>query len=98
MEAANILHNFEKRTGHLLSLQELEGGFLKGRLLPEDYVLTPRVSTFSPLYRTSRPPPSRVYSEARFPSGGLGSPNVLSSAPFAYIIALFLRHFSVVDS
>ena len=45
MEAANVLHNFEKRTGHLLSMQEVEGGFLKGRLQPEDYVLTPRVST-----------------------------------------------------
>ena len=26
-------------------MQEVEGGFLKGRLRPEDYVLTPRVST-----------------------------------------------------
>ena len=46
MEAANVLHNFEKRTGHLLSMQELEGGFLKDRLLPEDYIFTPRVSAF----------------------------------------------------
>ena len=74
-------------------MQELEGGFLKGRLLPEDYVLTPCVSTFSPLDRTIHPLPSRVYSKARFPSGGLGSPIVLSSAPFSYIIALLLRHF-----
>ena len=58
MEAANILHNFEKWTGHLLSMQELEGGYLKGRLLPEDYILTPRVSVFSPLRETMRPPPS----------------------------------------
>ena len=49
MEAANILHNFKMRTGYLLSMQELEGGYLKDCLLPEDF-LTPHMGILSLLY------------------------------------------------
>ena len=36
-EAAMVLHNFENQTGHIISIAELESGFLKGQLHPEDY-------------------------------------------------------------
>ena len=36
-EAAMIIHNYEVRTGHVVSMAELESGYLKGQLRPEDY-------------------------------------------------------------
>ena len=36
-KAAMIIHNYEVRTGHVVSMAELESGYLKGRLHPEDY-------------------------------------------------------------
>ena len=32
-----VLHNFENWTRHIISIAELESGFLKGQLHPEDY-------------------------------------------------------------
>ena len=32
-----IIHNYEVQTGHVVSMAELESGYLKGRLHPEDY-------------------------------------------------------------
>ena len=32
-----IIHNYEVRTGHVVSMAELESGYLKGRLHPVDY-------------------------------------------------------------
>ena len=32
-----IIHNYEVRTGHVVSMAKLESGYLKGRLRPEDY-------------------------------------------------------------
>ena len=32
-----IIHNYEVRTGHVVSMAKLESGYLKGQLCPEDY-------------------------------------------------------------
>ena len=32
-----IIHNYEVWTGHVVSMAELESGYRKGRLRPEDY-------------------------------------------------------------
>ena len=32
-----VIHNYKVRTGHVVSMAELEGGYVKGRLLPKDY-------------------------------------------------------------
>ena len=36
-EAAMIIYNYEVRPRHVVSMAELESGYLKGRLRPEDY-------------------------------------------------------------
>ena len=46
-EAALIIHNYEVRTGHIVSMAELENGYLKGRLRPKDYDIKQRVSDSS---------------------------------------------------
>ena len=43
-EAAMVIHNYEVRTGHVVSMAELEGGYLKGQLKLEDYDLKQQVS------------------------------------------------------
>ena len=45
-EAAMIIHNYEVRTGHVVSMTELESGYLKGQLCPEDYDIKQRVSQY----------------------------------------------------
>ena len=42
-----IIHNYEVRTGHVVSMAELESGYLKGRLCPEDYDIKQRVGDSS---------------------------------------------------
>ena len=42
-----IIHNYKVRTGHMVSMAELEIGYLKGRLRPEDYDIRQRVSNRS---------------------------------------------------
>ena len=41
-----IIHNYEVRTGHVVSMTELESGYLKGRLRPEDYNIKQWVSQY----------------------------------------------------
>ena len=41
-----IIHNYEVRTRHVVSMTELESGYLKGRLRPEDYDIKQRVSQY----------------------------------------------------
>ena len=36
-EAAMIIHNYEVRTRHVVSMAKLESGYLKGQLRLEDY-------------------------------------------------------------
>ena len=43
-EAAMVIHNYEVWTGHVVSMEELESGYLKGRLKREDYDLKQRVN------------------------------------------------------
>ena len=42
-----IIHNYEVQTGHVVSMVELESGYLKGRLHPEDYDIKQRVGNNS---------------------------------------------------
>ena len=46
-EAAMIIHNYEVRTGHVVSMAELENGYLKDRLRPEDYDIKQQVDDSS---------------------------------------------------
>ena len=41
-----IIHNYEVQTGHVVSMTELESGYLKGRLLPKDYDIKQWVSQY----------------------------------------------------
>ena len=41
-----IIHNYEVQTGHVVSMSELESGYLKGRLHPKDYNIKQRVSQY----------------------------------------------------
>ena len=43
-EATMVVHNYEVQTGHVVSMAELESGYLKGRLKLEDCDLKQRVS------------------------------------------------------
>ena len=43
-EAVMVIHNYEVRTGHVVSMAELEDGYLKGRLKLKDYDLKQQVS------------------------------------------------------
>ena len=45
-KATMVIHNYEVRTGHLVSMTELESGYLKGWLRPEDYDIKQQVSWF----------------------------------------------------
>ena len=42
-----IIHNYEVRIGHVVSMAELESGYLKGQLRPEDYDIKQRVGNNS---------------------------------------------------
>ena len=42
-----IIHNYEVRTGHVVSMAKLESGYLKGQLCPEDYDIKQRVGNNS---------------------------------------------------
>ena len=44
--AAMVIHNFEVRTGHVVSMAELESGYLKGQLCPKDYDIKQGVGLF----------------------------------------------------
>ena len=39
-----MLQNFERRTGHILTREELDSGFLKENLIDDDYIITTPVS------------------------------------------------------
>ena len=39
-----MLQNYERWTGHVLTREELDSGFLKDKLIDEDYVITTPVS------------------------------------------------------
>ena len=41
-----IIHNYEAQTGHVVSMTELESGYLKGRLRPKDYDIKQQVSQY----------------------------------------------------
>ena len=43
-DASSILRNYEVRTGHILSREELDTGYLTDRLIDADYDLTTSVS------------------------------------------------------
>ena len=45
-EATMIIHNYEVRTGHVVSMTELESGYLKGRLCSKDYDIKQWVSQY----------------------------------------------------
>ena len=45
-EAAMIIHNYEVRTGHVVSMSELESGYLKSRLRPGNYDIKQQVSQY----------------------------------------------------
>ena len=51
-----IIHNYEVRTGHIVSMAELESGYLKGRLCPEDYDIKQRVSDSSAIFLLQKSP------------------------------------------
>ena len=42
-----IIHNYEVQTGHVVTMAELESGYLKGQLRPEDYDIKQRVGNNS---------------------------------------------------
>ena len=42
--ASCVLQNYERRTGHILTREELDSGYLKGELIDEDYVINIPVS------------------------------------------------------
>ena len=47
-DASSILRNYEVRTGHILSREELDTGYLTDRLIDADYDLTTSVSVLFP--------------------------------------------------
>ena len=47
-DASSILRNYEVRTGHVLSREELDTGYLADRLIDADYDLTTSVSVLYP--------------------------------------------------
>ena len=47
-DASSILRNYEVRTGHILSREELDTGYLANRLIDADYDLTTSVSVLFP--------------------------------------------------
>ena len=47
-DASSILRNYEVRTGHIVSREELDTGYLADRLIDADYDLTTSVSVLSP--------------------------------------------------
>ena len=53
-DASSILRNYEVRTGHILSREELDTGYLTDRLIDTDYDLTTSVSVLSPPYLYQR--------------------------------------------
>ena len=50
-KATMVIHNYEVRTGHVVSMAELESGYLKGRR-PVDYDIKQQVSLY-PMEETS---------------------------------------------
>ena len=75
-EAAMIIHNYEVRTGHVVSMAELESGYLKGQLRPEDYEIKQRVGNNSVNFYyasfrwdKSRGPPLRGLTQTTTPRG-----------------------------
>ena len=47
-DASSILRNYEVRTGHILSREELDTGYLRDHLIDADYDLTTSVSVLFP--------------------------------------------------
>ena len=54
-DASSVLRNYEVRTGHVLSREELDTGYLATRLTDADYDLTTSVSVFTSLPTFSTP-------------------------------------------
>ena len=83
-----IIHNYEVRTGHVVSMAELESGYLKGQLRPEDYDIKQQVGTSSVNFYyvnfcrdKSRGPPSRGLTRMATPRG-LPTPLLTPSLSF----------------
>ena len=75
-EAAMIIHNYEVWTGHIVSMAELESGYLKGWLRPEDYDIKQQVGDSSTTFYyenfhrdSSQGPLPRGFTRAATPRG-----------------------------
>ena len=53
-DASSILRNYEVRTGHVLTQEELDSGYLAQNLIDKDYDLTSSVSVCTLLTSTNR--------------------------------------------
>ena len=71
-KATMVIHNFEVQTGHVVSMAELEGGYLKGWLHPKDYDLKQWVSYFHATHSGEATPegPLRECSLVHLPQEG----------------------------